>query len=73
MLSFSRVFEPGIPATAWPIAWLVLFGVVMIDPFPIMRGHSRFWLLRNWTRLLLPGLYPVEVRNCLLPSAAALD
>ncbi|KAG9046374.1 hypothetical protein FS837_004550 [Tulasnella sp. UAMH 9824] len=60
MLSFSRVFEPGIPATAWPIAWLVLFGVIMIDPLPLLHNHSRFWLLRNWTRLLLPGLYPVE-------------
>ncbi|KAG8932567.1 hypothetical protein FRC01_013197 [Tulasnella sp. 417] len=60
MFTFSRVFEPGIPATTWPIAWLVVFAVVMIDPFPINHNPSRFWLLRNWVKLLLPGLYPVD-------------
>ncbi|KAG8954239.1 hypothetical protein FRC04_000461 [Tulasnella sp. 424] len=60
MLSFSRVFEPRISATAWPIAWIVLFVVVMIDPFPLMHSHSRFWLVWNWSKLLMPGLYPVE-------------
>ncbi|KAG9017993.1 hypothetical protein FRB90_012718 [Tulasnella sp. 427] len=60
MLSFSRIFEPHIASTVWPVAWLVLFGVVMFDPLPFMHNHSRFWLLRNWSKLVLPGLYPVE-------------
>lgn len=63
MLSFSRIFEPHISAVAWPIAWIVLFVVVMIDPFPLMHSHSRFWLVWNWSKLLMPGLYPVEVRT----------
>jgi len=60
MLSFSGLFDSHISSTMWPLIWLAIFCVTMIDPTRFMHRPSRYWILKNWTWLFLPGLTSVE-------------
>lgn len=61
MISFSEFFSSSVAPTTWPLIWLIIFATVLFNPIRIIHSPSRFWLLRNWTWLCLPGLQPVEV------------
>ncbi|KAG8875061.1 hypothetical protein FRB97_005453 [Tulasnella sp. 331] len=60
MLSFCGVFDHHANPTIWPAAWLGIFVLLLFNPLPIIYHKSRFWLIGNWCKLLLPGLTPVE-------------
>lgn len=51
--------------TAWPIAWLVLAALVLINPFPVFYPYSRRWILRKSGGLFMSGTRRVEVSNSL--------
>lgn len=61
MLSFCGIFDHHVNPTIWPAAWLGVLVLVLFNPLPILYHKSRFWLIANWCKLLLPGLTPVEV------------
>lgn len=60
--SFDRVGEHSIHPTTWPLLWMLLVAVVMVNPLPILARSGRYWLLRNFGRLLTSGTRRVEVR-----------
>ena len=47
--------------SSWPAAWLVFLATFFINPLPILRRSSRWWLLRVLFRVLTPGISRVEV------------
>lgn len=59
--SFSEL-DLKIAPTAWPIAWLVLAILVLVNPLPIFQSHPRRWFLRKAGGILLSGTHPVSVR-----------
>lgn len=61
-LSFSRIGTDSVSPTTWPLLWLAFAALVMLDPLPIMFKSSRWWLIRNVSRLLTSGAHRVEVR-----------
>ena len=38
-----------------------MVGAVLFNPLPILFKPTRFWLLKNWFRLLTSGVHRVEV------------
>ncbi|KAF9055435.1 EXS-domain-containing protein [Hymenopellis radicata] len=46
--------------TYWPLVWLGFTAVIILDPFPPLFKHSRYWLVSRIGRLLLPGFHRVE-------------
>lgn len=62
-LSFTLVGDnQPIAPTTWPLTWLVMALIVLLNPLPIMFKSSRFWLMRKTGKLLLSGTKTVEVR-----------
>jgi len=59
-LSFARIGSNTISPTIWPLLWLLLSAVVLINPFPMYFRFSRWWLIRNTSRLLTSGAHRVE-------------
>lgn len=62
-LSFQGVGPPHFDPILWPLIWLLLAAVIMFDPLPLLFKPSRWWLLRNISRLLTSGMHRVEVRS----------
>lgn len=60
-LSFARIGTSHFSPTLWPLIWLAFCVVVLLNPFPIWFKQSRWWLLKNWLRLLTPAFHRVEV------------
>lgn len=58
--SFYRVGESNVAPTTWPAGWLVFLAVFWLNPLPIFRRSSRYWLLRVLARVLTPGYSRVE-------------
>ncbi|CAD6576022.1 MAG: hypothetical protein TREMPRED_001560 [Tremellales sp. Tagirdzhanova-0007] len=58
--SFYRVSSSHVAPTTWPAAWLVFLAICFINPLPIFRRSSRWWLLRVLFRVLTPGISRVE-------------
>ncbi|KIM22136.1 hypothetical protein M408DRAFT_18233 [Serendipita vermifera MAFF 305830] len=52
--------------TAWPMAWLVLAALILINPFPVFYPHSRRWILRKSGRLFMSGTRRVEFQDFFL-------
>lgn len=59
--SFYRVSTHNVAPTTWPAAWLVLVVVFFLNPLPILRRRSRYWLLKVLFRVCTPGYSRVEV------------
>ncbi|ESK90170.1 signal transduction protein [Moniliophthora roreri MCA 2997] len=59
-LSFYRIGGSSISPTIWPLVWLGLTALVIVDPFGIAFKSSRFWLVKNIFRLLISGIRRVE-------------
>ncbi|KAI3608133.1 signal transduction protein [Moniliophthora roreri] len=55
-LSFYRIGGLSISPTIWPLVWLGLTALVIVDPFGIAFKSSRFWLVKNIFRLLISGI-----------------
>ncbi|ODN94664.1 hypothetical protein L198_04805 [Cryptococcus wingfieldii CBS 7118] len=58
--SFARIGSSNVAPTTWPAAWLVFFAVFWINPFPIFRRQTRYWLLKVLFRVITPGYSRVE-------------
>ncbi|VDB96026.1 unnamed protein product [Peniophora sp. CBMAI 1063] len=59
-LSFTRTGQRVMPPQAWPVAWLLLSLVILVNPLPILERSSRFWLIRNVARLATSGAHHVR-------------
>ncbi|EJT99046.1 EXS-domain-containing protein [Dacryopinax primogenitus] len=58
--SFYLVDNPRVDPHTWPLAWVVLSILVLINPLPIWRRRSRYWFLYMIARLLVSGTTRVE-------------
>ncbi|KIR29217.1 hypothetical protein I309_01804 [Cryptococcus deuterogattii LA55] len=58
--SFARVGSSNVDPTTWPAAWLVFLCVFWLNPLPVLRRGTRYWLLRVMFRVLTPGYSRVE-------------
>lgn len=58
--SFARIGAPSVDPTIWPAVWLGFATVLLFDPLPMFFKPSRYWLVRNVGRLLIPGVHRVE-------------
>ncbi|EKM58004.1 uncharacterized protein PHACADRAFT_58738, partial [Phanerochaete carnosa HHB-10118-sp] len=59
-LSFARIGSSHFSPTLWPLIWLILAVVILLDPLPFYSRHSRFWVLKELYRLLTSGAHRVE-------------
>ncbi|KAI6110985.1 EXS family-domain-containing protein [Pisolithus croceorrhizus] len=56
-LSFSRFGPPML----WPLVWLAVVLVLLLNPLPrFMSRSSRWWTIRNLAKLFLSGAFPVD-------------
>ncbi|KAJ1311454.1 hypothetical protein OPQ81_009943 [Rhizoctonia solani] len=62
-LSFSRAGAETIAPTTWPVMWLGLTAIVLLNPFPIFHRSARWWLLRTVGKLFVSGRTRVEFRD----------
>ncbi|WVQ84502.1 hypothetical protein IAT38_006654 [Cryptococcus sp. DSM 104549] len=58
--SFARIGASNVAPTTWPAAWLVFFAVFWLNPLPIFRRQTRYWLLKVLFRVVTPGYSRVE-------------
>ncbi|OCF44626.1 hypothetical protein I317_01513 [Kwoniella heveanensis CBS 569] len=58
--TFARVGAENIAPTTWPAAWLVFVAVFFLNPLPVLRRGTRYWLLRVLFRVCTPGYSRVE-------------
>ncbi|WVQ74177.1 hypothetical protein IAR50_003771 [Cryptococcus sp. DSM 104548] len=58
--SFARIGSSNVAPTTWPAAWLVFLAVFWINPLPIFRRQTRYWLLKVLFRVITPGYSRVE-------------
>ncbi|CAL1699593.1 unnamed protein product [Somion occarium] len=59
-LSFARIGSHTVSPTIWPLLWLLLAALYVINPLPLSFKASRWWLVRNVGRLLTSGTHRVE-------------
>ncbi|KAL1712535.1 EXS-domain-containing protein [Schizophyllum commune] len=48
------------PPHLWPLVWLLLVVLVVVNPFPFDSRSSRYWLLKTIGRLFLSGTKRVD-------------
>ncbi|WWD19646.1 hypothetical protein CI109_104108 [Kwoniella shandongensis] len=58
--SFARIGSENVDPTTWPAVWLVFVAVFFLNPLPVLRRQSRYWLLRVLFRVCTPGYSRVE-------------
>lgn len=59
-LSFARIGFPIVSPTIWPLVWIGFAALVVLQPFPLFFRSSRYWLVRNVSKLFLSGTRHVE-------------
>jgi hypothetical protein len=64
--SFYRVATHSVAPTTWPAAWLVFVAVFFLNPLPVLRRRSRWWLIKVLWRVCTPGYSRVEVSATIL-------
>ncbi|PWN43947.1 EXS-domain-containing protein [Ceraceosorus guamensis] len=63
-ISFLNPFPRAIAPTTWPLVWLVIVVLVLLNPLPINLPHSRQWFVRSLVRVFAAGLlFGVEFRD----------
>lgn len=66
-ISFINPFPDSIAPTTWPLIWLVVVVVIMLNPLPIGYYHARKWLIVTLLRVFHGGLLSrVEFRDFFL-------
>ncbi|WVF72993.1 hypothetical protein IAT40_007811 [Kwoniella sp. CBS 6097] len=58
--TFARIGADTIAPTTWPAAWLVFVAVFFLNPLPVLRRGTRYWLLKVLFRVCTPGYSRVE-------------
>ena len=66
--SFSRLGEPTLKVTTWPLIWLTSAILILVHPIPIMAKSPRYWFIKTFLKLFLSGMRPVEVSFILSTS-----
>lgn len=59
-LSFARMGEDLVSPTMWPLVWLGGTALLVLNPFPFVFHHTRFWLIKVVAKLFLTGTRRVE-------------
>lgn len=63
-VSFLNPIPDAIAPTTWPLVWLVVVLVIILNPLPILHYHSRLWLVTSLGRVMHGGLLSkVEFRD----------
>lgn len=63
-ISFVNPFPDTIAPTTWPLVWLVVVVVIILNPFPFCYYRARRWLIVSLGRLLHGGFFSrVEFRD----------
>lgn len=66
-ISFVNPFPDAIAPTTWPLVWLVVVVVIMLNPLPIGYYHARKWLIVTLLRVFHGGILSrVEFRDFFL-------
>jgi hypothetical protein len=47
----------------WPVIYVCITSVVMLNPFRMCYYNSRKWLLKTLWRVVFSGAYPVEFKD----------
>lgn len=58
--SFSRLGDPILHYTTWPLLWLTFAILITVHPIPVMAKSSRYWFIKTMLKLFLSGMRPVE-------------
>ncbi|WWC72020.1 uncharacterized protein I206_105979 [Kwoniella pini CBS 10737] len=58
--TFAQIGSANVAPTTWPAAWLVLVVVFFLNPLPVLRRGTRYWLLKVLFRVCTPGYSRVE-------------
>ncbi|WWC64582.1 uncharacterized protein I303_107193 [Kwoniella dejecticola CBS 10117] len=58
--TFAQIGSSNVAPTTWPAAWLVLVAVFFLNPLPVLRRGTRYWLLKVLFRVCTPGYSRVE-------------
>lgn len=62
--AYAPDFWDGAPNdTHWPIIYVVLAGLFLLNPFNVAYLHSRKWFLGVLFRLFFSGFFPVEFKD----------
>ncbi|GAA5978749.1 hypothetical protein JCM11641_006165 [Rhodosporidiobolus odoratus] len=64
--AFSNFWPNDIQPSAYPLAWIVVMLVIMLNPLPILYPSTRWWMLRSFARMITSGLVAVEFRDFFL-------
>ncbi|WFD29677.1 Xenotropic and polytropic retrovirus receptor 1 [Malassezia sp. CBS 17886] len=66
-ISFAAPAATAIAPTTWPLVWLVVVLVLLLNPFPVLYRSSRGWLIMSLLRVMTGGvLFSVEFRDFFL-------
>jgi hypothetical protein len=66
-VSFVNPFPSSIAPTTWPLVWLVIVVLIMMDPLPVNLRPSRRWFVSSILRVFGAGLIAgVEFRDFFL-------
>nr|XP_019044152.1 hypothetical protein I302_07433 [Kwoniella bestiolae CBS 10118]OCF23082.1 hypothetical protein I302_07433 [Kwoniella bestiolae CBS 10118] len=58
--TFAQIGSSSVAPTTWPLAWLVFTVVFFLNPLPVLRRGTRYWLLKVLFRVVTPGYSRVE-------------
>ncbi|WWD03630.1 hypothetical protein V865_001685 [Kwoniella europaea PYCC6329] len=58
--TFAQIGSENVSPTTWPLAWLVFTVVFFLNPLPVLRRGTRYWLLKVLFRVITPGYSRVE-------------
>ncbi|BGP39991.1 Xenotropic and polytropic retrovirus receptor 1 [Rhodotorula kratochvilovae] len=64
--AWQNFWPNDIAPSAYPLAWIVLMLVIMLNPFPLFFPSARWWMLRSFCRMIMSGLVAVEFRDFFL-------
>lgn len=53
--AFSNFWPDSVPPSAFPLVFLVLTLLVMLNPLPIIYPSARWWMLRSFVSATLLG------------------
>jgi len=66
-VSFLNPFPDSIAPTTWPMVWIVVVLLILLNPLPITIPQSRTWFIRSILRVFQAGLLSsVEFRDFFL-------
>lgn len=64
--AWNNFWPDQIAPSAYPLAWIILMLLIMLNPLPVLYPAARWWLLRSFCRMITSGLVAVEFRDFFL-------